>query len=149
MSLVETFHAEHKARLMRLGAPPRFQASVLKPLIVVAAPQKKEPWFEIISEKAAPGSQTKIDDVLRVCCKYFDLTSSQIKSARRTAPVVYARQVAMYLCKFHTIKSYPEIGRRLGGRDHTTVMHGYRKIEANLLKDWKLAFDVAHVEAML
>jgi chromosomal replication initiator protein len=84
-----------------------------------------------------------------VCCKYFDLTSSQIKSARRTAPVVYARQIAMYLCKYRTLKSYPEIGRRLGGRDHTTVLHGHRKIEALLPKDRDLAYDVAHVEAML
>lgn len=110
---------------------------------------QKPGWFEIVSEDAAPGSQMKIHDVIRVCCKYFGLTRSQITSARRTAQVVYARQIAMYLCKYHTTKSYPEIGRRLGGRDHTTVIHGHRKVESLLPKDAGLAFDVAHVEGML
>lgn len=112
-------------------------------------PQVKEAWFVIVSDKPAPGAELKIEDILRACCKYFDLTRSQITAARRTAPVVYARQIAMYLCKFYTTKSYPEIGRRLGGRDHTTVLHGHRKVEAAIKKDWLLAYDVAHVEAML
>lgn len=110
---------------------------------------RKIGWFEIISEKAAPGCPPKIEDVVRAVCKYFDLTKSQLTSARRTAPVVYARQIAMYLCKYHTTKSYPEIGRRLGDRDHTTVLHGHRKVESMILKDAALAYDVAHLEAML
>lgn len=113
------------------------------------AAQQKEAWFEIISEKAAPGRAPKIDDILRVSCKYFDLTRSQMTSDRRTAPVVYARQIAMYLCKFHTTKSYPEIGRRFGGRDHTTVLHGHHKIERLVHANISVAYDVAHVEAML
>jgi chromosomal replication initiation ATPase DnaA len=148
----------HRERLFRLSAPAIKLRDAVAPTVddITAdilekrwADEQKRPWFEIISEKAAPGSVIRIDDVLRVCCKYFDLTSNQIKSERRTAPVVYARQIAMYLCKYLTTKSYPEIGRRLGGRDHTTVLHGHRKVESLLPKDWLLAYDVAHVEAML
>ena len=50
-------------------------------------------------------------------------------SSRRTANVVRPRQVAMYLAKLLTLRSLPEIGRRFGGRDHTTVLHAVRKIE--------------------
>lgn len=150
--------AAHNARLQRISCAAALrnvataikvddvQVEILEDRWVVA---QKLGWFEIISEKAAPGRAPKIDDIIRVCCKYFDLTRMQLVSARRTAPVVYARQIAMYLCKYHTTKSYPEIGRRLGGRDHTTVLHGHRKVETMLLKSADLAFDVAQVEAML
>ena len=143
-------HRAHVERQRRIAAAAVKKSPTIVLAEVVAEPRKKiNCWFEIVSDKPAPGTETKIEDVLRVCCKYFDLTRSQITSARRTAPVVYARQIAMYLCKIRTTKSYPEIGRRLGGRDHTTVIHGHRKIEEGLPKDWLLAFDVAHVEAML
>jgi chromosomal replication initiator protein len=48
----------------------------------------------------------------------------------------------MYLCKQHTTRSYPDIGRRFGGRDHTTVLHGVRKIEELLTQDEQIARDV-------
>jgi hypothetical protein len=150
--------AAHNARIQRINCAAVIrkvveatkvddaQVEILEDRWVVA---QKLGWFEIIAEKAAPGRAPKIDDIIKVCCKYFDLTRSQLISDRRTAPVVYARQIAMYLSKFHTTKSYPEIGRRLGGRDHTTVLHGHRKIESSLRKNAILAYDVAHVEAML
>lgn len=148
--------AAHQARLQRINCAAAIRNVVEATKVDEVQDEsleKQRPqhigWFEIISEKAAPGSALKIDDIIRACCKYFDLTRSQITSARRTAPVVYARQIAMYLCKYHTTKSYPEIGRRMGGRDHTTVLHGHRKVEATLPKDASLAYDVAHVEAML
>jgi len=50
--------------------------------------------------------------------------------------------VAMYLCKLHTTRSYPDIGRRFGGRDHTTVLHGVKKIEELIGKDEQIARDV-------
>ncbi len=57
------------------------------------------------------------------------MTRGDILSSRRTATVVKPRQVAMYLSKALTLRSLPEIGRRFGGRDHTTVLHAVRKIE--------------------
>lgn len=134
-----------RARLWTIAAVPEPEPEV----VFIAPPERIGIWFSIVSDKPAPGHELKIDDILRACCGYFDLTRSQIISARRTAPVVYARQIAMYLCKYLTTKSYPEIGRRMGGRDHTTVLHGHRKVEALLPKEWLLAYDVAHVEAML
>lgn len=70
----------------------------------------------------------KIEDIQRVVARQYNLSRSDLLSARRTANVVRPRQVAMYLCKVLTLRSLPEIGRRFGGRDHTTVLHAVSKI---------------------
>lgn len=158
-STIAQLHRDHLARRQRIKAAAIGQKAIAAAKIEDAQVDilekrwserpPNECFFEILSEKTAPERGVRIEDIMRAACKYFDLTRSQLTSARRTGPVVYARQIAMYLCKFHTTKSYPEIGRRLGRRDHTTVLHGHRKIEALITKDWLLAYDVAHVEAML
>lgn len=78
---------------------------------------------------AESGSINTIDPIIRACCHYFKISKGDMISPRRTAAPVLARQIAMYLCRNLTIRSLPEIGRRFGGRDHTTVLHAVRKIE--------------------
>ena len=68
------------------------------------------------------------DLVIRVASDYFDLTTDDIKSPNRSRPLVTARQISMYLCRELTDLSLPEIGRRFGGRDHSTVIHAINKI---------------------
>jgi chromosomal replication initiator protein len=70
---------------------------------------------------------------------HFNVSRAEILSSRRTANVVRPRQIAMYLAKTLTLRSLPEIGRRFGGRDHTTVLHAVRKIEELASKDRNLA----------
>jgi chromosomal replication initiator protein len=70
-------------------------------------------------------------------------------SSRRTANVVRPRQVAMYLAKILTLRSLPEIGRRFGGRDHTTVLHAVRKIEALAANDSALADEIEALKRQL
>ena len=65
-----------------------------------------------------------------------------MNSNRRTRQVVRPRQIAMYLAKIMTPRSLPEIGRRFGGKDHTTVLHAVRKIEGMIIDDEKLACDI-------
>lgn len=65
-----------------------------------------------------------------VVAEYRPVTMFDLRSQRRTAKIVRARQVGMFLCREMTSLSLPEIGRRFGGRDHTTVLHGCRKILA-------------------
>jgi chromosomal replication initiator protein len=77
--------------------------------------------------------RVKIEDIQKLVANRFSVTRADILSARRTATVVKPRQIAMYLAKVLTPRSLPEIGRRFGGRDHTTVLHAVRKIE-NLAK---------------
>ena len=84
----------------------------------------------------------KIEDIQRVVARQYNVSRSDLLSSRRTANVVRPRQVAMYLAKTLTLRSLPEIGRRFGGRDHTTVLHAVRKIEALVAKDVSLSEEV-------
>jgi hypothetical protein len=70
-------------------------------------------------------------DIVRATAKYFGLPRVEMLSPRRQAELVTARQVAMYLCKMLTLRSYPFIGRALG-RDHTTVIHSVCKIQNDI-----------------
>lgn len=73
-----------------------------------------------------------ISSIQKAVCEYFSISMNELNGKRRDQKVVKPRQVAMYLCKELTGASYPEIGLEFGGRDHTTVMHSCRKIDANI-----------------
>jgi chromosomal replication initiator protein len=79
--------------------------------------------------RAREPKRVKIEDIQKLVASHYSVTRADILSSRRTAIVVKPRQVAMYLAKALTLRSLPEIGRRFGGRDHTTVLHAVRKIE--------------------
>ena len=83
--------------------------------------------------------KVRIEDIQRVVANHFDVPRNDLLSNRRTRKIVRPRQVAMYLAKQLTPRSLPEIGRRFGGRDHTTVLHAVRKVEAMKEEDAKLA----------
>ena len=91
----------------------------------------------------------KIEDIQRVVARQYNVSRSDLLSSRRTANVVRPRQVAMYLAKTLTLRSLPEIGRRFGGRDHTTVLHAVRKIEALVSKDVALSEEVESLKRQL
>jgi chromosomal replication initiator protein len=91
----------------------------------------------------------KIEDIQRVVARQYNVSRSDLLSSRRTANVVRPRQVAMYLAKTLTLRSLPEIGRRFGGRDHTTVLHAVRKIEALVSKDIALSEEVESLKRQL
>src|SRR6266849_250530 len=91
----------------------------------------------------------KIEDIQRVVARQYNVSRSDLLSSRRTANVVRPRQVAMYLAKTLTLRSLPEIGRRFGGRDHTTVLHAVRKIEALVAKDAALSEEVESLKRQL
>lgn len=93
--------------------------------------------------------RVKIEDIQRVVARQYNVSRSDLLSSRRTANVVRPRQVAMYLAKTLTLRSLPEIGRRFGGRDHTTVLHAVRKIEALVTKDNALADEVELLKRQL
>ena len=84
-----------------------------------------------------------IDEIQRKTADYYGLKLADLLSPRRAREVARPRQVAMYLAKKLTPRSLPEIGRRFGGRDHTTVMHGVKRIEELRLGDTELNGDVA------
>ena len=79
--------------------------------------------------------------------RQYNVSRADLLSSRRTANVVRPRQIAMYLAKTLTLRSLPEIGRRFGGRDHTTVLHAVRKIENLVGNDNVLAEEIELLEA--
>jgi chromosomal replication initiator protein len=88
-------------------------------------------------------SRIKIDDILKIVGRHFNVARTDLLSPRRARTVVMPRQIGMYLAKKMTARSLPEIGRRFGGRDHSTVLHAVRKIEEQIKVDDKLAREVA------
>ncbi len=93
--------------------------------------------------------RVKIEDIQRLVANHYNVSRADILSSRRTATVVRPRQIAMYLSKSLTLRSLPEIGRRFGGRDHTTVLHAVRKIEGLVGKDNTLAGEIEFLRRML
>ncbi len=83
-----------------------------------------------------------IDEIQRRVCEHYRIRQAEMSSARRAREVARPRQVAMYLAKQLTPRSLPEIGRRFGGRDHTTVIHAVRQIEKLRATDAELDADV-------
>ena len=92
--------------------------------------------------RGGPERRITVDEIQKTVADHFALKQADLLSERRTRSVARPRQIAMYLCKQHTTRSYPDIGRRFGGRDHTTVLHGVRKIEELLASDEQIARDV-------
>jgi len=93
--------------------------------------------------------RVKIEDIQRIVAKHYNVSRADVLSSRRTQTVVRPRQVAMYLSKQMTLRSLPEIGRRFGGRDHTTVLHAVRKIDDLVKRDQTLSDEVELIRRML
>ncbi|SIS89310.1 chromosomal replication initiator protein DnaA [Insolitispirillum peregrinum] len=90
-----------------------------------------------------------IEDIQKKVAEHFQIRLSDMGSARRSRSVARPRQVAMYLSKQLTSRSLPEIGRKFGGRDHTTVMHAVKKVEELIGSDDTFAEDVDLLRRML
>lgn len=90
-----------------------------------------------------------IEEIQKRVAEHFNIRLADMHSARRARAVARPRQVAMYLCKQLTPRSLPEIGRKFGGRDHTTVMHAVRKIEELVAADRALGEDIDLLKRML
>jgi chromosomal replication initiator protein len=99
--------------------------------------------------RIAEPKRVKIEDIQKIVAQHYNVSRSDILSSRRTATVVRPRQIAMYLAKTMTLRSLPEIGRRFGGRDHTTVLHAVRKIEGLVGQDPALSEEVEALKRRL
>ena len=93
--------------------------------------------------------RVKIEDIQKLVATHYQVSRADILSSRRTANVVRPRQIAMFLAKTLTLRSLPEIGRRFGGRDHTTVLHAVRKIDGMTGSDTALAEELELLKRML
>jgi chromosomal replication initiator protein len=93
--------------------------------------------------------RVRIEDIQRVVARHYNVSKADLLSSRRTRTIVRPRQIAMYLAKVLTPRSLPEIGRRFGGRDHTTVLHAVRKIEGMIEGDKTLAEEIELLKRMI
>jgi chromosomal replication initiator protein len=91
----------------------------------------------------------KVEDILRIVSRHYAVPKAEILSDRRHRSVVRPRQVGMYLAKQLTSRSLPEIGRRFGNRDHTTVLHAIRKIDRELSGDQRLKDEIEELKRQL
>ncbi len=91
----------------------------------------------------------KVEEIQQVICKHFSVTKADLLSSCRARTLVRPRQIAMYIAKVLTGRSLPEIGRRFGNRDHTTVLHAVRKIEDMVRKDKALAQEVELLKRLI
>ncbi len=90
-----------------------------------------------------------VEEIMRQVADHYNLRMSDLLSPRRARSVARPRQVAMFLSKMLTSKSLPDIGRRFGGRDHTTVIHAVKKVEELKMTDSQIAEDVELLRRML
>ncbi|MDY0398421.1 MAG: chromosomal replication initiator protein DnaA [Desulfuromonas thiophila] len=114
---------ELEGYIVRLGA----YASLTSTEITVE--MAKEILKDIIIEKS---SIVTIEDIQKKACQHFNIKISDLKSSKRAKKYVVPRQISMYLCRQLTDCSYPEIGEHFGGKDHSTVIHSIKKIEAEM-----------------
>ncbi len=90
-----------------------------------------------------------IETIQQMVANYFQLRVIDLKSPRRHKNLSYPRQIAMYLCKKHVKASYPEIGQKFGGKDHTTVIHAFHKIRDTADSDLALKDNLDHLEKII
>ncbi len=91
-----------------------------------------------------------LNDIFRATADYFQLSMAEFMSRRRQARLTLPRQIAMYLAKVMTVRSFPEIAGKLGGRDHTTILHGVRKIELLIaIEDQRVIKAIAEIKEKL
>jgi len=93
--------------------------------------------------------RVSIEDIQKHVATHYNIKVSDMHSARRSRAVARPRQVAMYLSKKLTSKSLPEIGRKFGGKDHTTVMHAVKRVEELMGADSEMLKDVELIERIL
>jgi len=97
----------------------------------------------------ASDRKVTMDEIIKKTCEHYHLRQSDLMSPSRARNIARPRQMAMYLCKKLTTRSLPEIGRKFGGRDHTTILHGVRKIEELISIDSQIAEDAELLRRML
>lgn len=117
---------------------------------LVGRPVTLETTQEVLHDLLrANDRRISIEDIQKQVANHYNIKVSDMHSARRSRAVARPRQVAMYLSKKMTSKSLPEIGRKFGGKDHTTVMHAVKRIEELMAADSDMAKDVELLERIV
>jgi len=104
---------------------------------------------DLIKNNLKPKKTSSIKDVVKTIAEFYGITESEVYEKTRKQAVVKPRQVIMYLLREDFDVSYPTIGEKLGGKDHTTVMHSYEKVKEDLKTDSSLIREISQLRSML
>lgn len=104
---------------------------------------------EIIKNSARPKKTKTIEEIIKIAADFYNIEEAVIYKKTRRREVVKPRQIIMYLLREDFSTSFPLIGQKLGGRDHTTVIHAYEKIKEDLKKDSALNQEINQIRAMI
>ena len=119
-------------QLMRTPITPESVEAIIRDLVLGIEPRR-----------------IKVEDILRIVSRHYAVPKAEILSDRRHRSVVRPRQIGMYLAKQLTSRSLPEIGRRFGNRDHTTVLHAIRKIDKEMGDNPRLKDEIEELKRQL
>ncbi len=111
-----------------------------QPLTMSLAAQALEHLYE-----TKPATTLSVNEVFDGICRYYNIESSQLRGKQRDRDIAWPRQVAMYLMREETSASLQQIGAALGGRDHTTIMHGWEKVRAEIANNEHARQEIAAV----
>ncbi len=103
----------------------------------------------LIKDTAKPAKSVSVKDVLKAISQFYDIEESTITDKTRKKEVVKPRQIAMYILREDYGVSYPAIGQKMGGRDHTTVIHSCDKVKGDIKNNNQLLQEVNQIRAML
>jgi len=119
-------------------------------------PQLSPYWYPVAlrlhrwpGDKRRTENSVTVPKILRAVATYYGVPQWEIKSQRRLGTIVRPRHVTYYLCRELTPRSFPSIAKALGGKDHTTIMHGWRKIEGLIPICPEIAAEVEAIQRSL
>jgi len=131
---------ELEGYLIRIGAYASLTA------ISVSLEMAREVLKDILVER---NRELSVEEIIKRVSIHFNMKISDMKSAKRLKAVVLPRQIAMYLARQLTSSSYPEIGDRFGGKDHSTIIHAIRKIDKLMVEDFQLRSTIENLRKEL
>lgn len=131
---------ELEGYLIRIGAYASLTA------IPVSLEMARDVLKDILIER---NKELSVEEILKKVSIHFNMKISDMKSSKRLKAVVLPRQIAMYLSRQLTSSSYPEIGERFGGKDHSTIIHAIRKIEKLMEDDFQMRSTIENLKKEL
>lgn len=103
----------------------------------------------LIKNNIKPKKHLALDEVIKIIAGFYTIDPEQIYEKTRKKEIVYVRQIAMYILREYFNISYPAIGKEIGGRDHTTVIHSYERVQKNIKDDPNITQEIEQLRAVL
>lgn len=131
----------------------KLEGALIRIYAYASLTNKKEVNLELAQEALkhliSNNKKVTLDDIKEVVSNYYNISPEDLVSKRKTKNIAYPRQVAMYIARKLTDMSLPKLGEEFGGRDHSTVLHAYNKIEEDMEKSQEVKKNIEDIISML